>query len=154
MNYKGTLTLKAEQLDVWEFVLDVDKFAACMPGVEELVMIDDKTFDGVIRAKVGPMSGSFDFRAGIIESDPPNQLAAHVEGLDSMTKSTMTSDVSMTLSAGAPGETELAYQAVVNVRGRLAIIGDMVLRATGAQMIEEIFQRLRPRVENEPPDPV
>ena len=29
----------------------------------------------------------------------------------------------------------------------LAIIGDMVLRATGAQMIEEFFNRLRGRVE-------
>jgi hypothetical protein len=32
------------------------------------------------------------------------------------------------------------------VVGRLAIIGDMVLRATGAQVIKEFFKRLRNQV--------
>jgi carbon monoxide dehydrogenase subunit G len=148
MNYDGKVTLDAAPLDVWDFVLDVDKFASCMPGVEELTRVDEETFTGVMKASVGPMSGSFDFQAKIVQSEPPTQLRAEVEGTDSMTKSKMTSEITMTLTPGDPGGTELAYKAVVIVHGRLAIIGDMVLRATGAQVIKEFFNRLRDQVES------
>ena len=149
MKYEGKVTLKAEPLDVWDYLLDVDKFSACMPGVEDLKRIDDTTFDGTMRAKVGPMSGNFEFRAQIVESEPPRQITARVEGKDSMTKSTMTSDITMTLAALRPGETELTYLSTVDIQGRLAIIGDMVIRATGAQVIKEFFKRLGVNIESE-----
>ena len=150
MNYEGTVTFDAPALTVWEVVLDIDQFAACMPGVENLTKVDEQTFDGNMNIKVGPMSGAFDFRARIVESDPPTQLTTQVEGTDSLTKSTMTSDITMTLAPLGPNQTELAYAANVRIKGRLAIIGDMVIRATGAQMIDEFFNRLRGRVEGAP----
>jgi carbon monoxide dehydrogenase subunit G len=149
MNYDGTVTFKAEPLAVWDVVLDIDQFAECMPGVENIVKVDERTFDGTMRAKVGPISGNFNFRAQIVESEPPIRLKAEVEGTDSLTKSTMTSDITMTLAAGADGETVLTYQAEVRIKGRLAIIGDMVIRATGAQVIEVFFDNLRDKVEGE-----
>ena len=100
--------------------------------------------------KVGPMSGAFGFRARIVESDPPTQLTTQVEGTDSLAKSTMTSDITMTLASLGPNQTELAYAANVRIKGRLAIIGDMVIRATGAQMIDEFSNRVRGRVEGAP----
>ena len=149
MKYEGKVTLKAMPLDVWDFLLDVEKFSACMPGVEDLKKIDDSTFEGTMRAKVGPMSGNFAFRAKIVESEPSTQLTARVEGTDSLTKSTMTSDITMTLAPLGAEETELVYTSVVDIDGRLAIIGDMVIRATGAQVIKEFFKRLAANIESE-----
>jgi uncharacterized protein len=143
MNYIGKIEINAAAADVWEFVLDVDKFASCMPGVEDLVRVDDHTFTGKMRAKVGPISGEFAFQAQIVDSEAPVRLTAHVEGTDSLTNSTMTADITMNLAAIGDDKTELEYQATVDVKGRLAIIGDMVLRATGAQVIKEFFKRLR-----------
>ncbi len=148
MNYKGTVEIDTAAQDVWDFILDVDKFASCMAGVEDLVRVDERTFTGKMRAKVGPISGEFAFQAQIVDSKAPVNLTAHVEGTDTLTKSTMTSDIMMTLSAVGADKTELEYQATVDVNGRLAIIGDMVLRATGAQVIQEFFKRLRMQVSN------
>lgn len=148
MNYKGKVEIDARASDVWDFVLDVDKFASCMPGVEDLVRVDDKTFTGKMRAKVGPISGEFAFQAEITDAEAPVKLTAHVEGTDSLTGSTMTSDIEMNLAALGDDKTELTYVAKVEVQGRLAIIGDMVLRATGAQVIKEFFKRLRNQVSN------
>lgn len=149
MNYKGKVEIDAPALAVWEFVLDVDKFASCMPGVEDLVRLDDKTFTGKMRAKVGPISGEFAFQAQILDAEPPVKLTAHVEGKDSLTGSTMTSDIEMDLALIDDKKTELTYSATVDVQGRLAIIGDMVLRATGAQVIKEFFKRLRNQMNGE-----
>ena len=148
MNFKGKVTLNAPQEKVWDTVLDVNEFAACFPGVEDLVLVDASTFTGTMKANVGPINGDFRFTAKIVDSTPPSDLTAEVEGQDSLTKSAMTSTISMSLSpAEAAGATDLAYHAEVKIKGRLAIIGDMVMRPAGAQVIKEFFNRLRTRVE-------
>jgi carbon monoxide dehydrogenase subunit G len=147
VHYKGKVNLCAEQLAVWDFMLDVNKFSACMPGVEDLTRVDDATFTGTMKAKVGPISGAFAFEAHIIESEAPKQLKAHVEGTDSLTKSTMTSDITMDIASLDAGGPELTYAASIDLKGRLAIIGDMVIRATGAQVIKVFFERMRERID-------
>ncbi len=147
MRFEDKLLIKAPAKEVWDFLLDVNRFAACMPGVDHVSQIDERTFDGVITASVGPMSGKFNFRAHIIESNPPTELAAKVEGTDSVTKSTLTSDVNMTLTAISDAETELQQKANVEIKGRLAILGDMVVRATATLLLEEFGKRLRKQLE-------
>lgn len=147
MNFKGKVTIAAPQDKIWDTVLDVNEFSACFPGVEDLVLVDATTFTGAMKANVGPINGDFRFTARIVDSVPPSGLTAEVEGQDSLTKSTMTSTIKMALSSGEAGATDLDYQANVSVKGRLGIIGDMVLRPAGAQIIKEFFTRLRARVE-------
>ena len=148
MNFEGKVMFHAAQATVWEFLLDVDQFAACMPGVEKVTRVDEHTFDASMEVRVGPISGAFDFRARIVESVPPQQLRALVEGTDTIAKSTVTSEVGMTLAAIEPHQTELTYKAMVDIKGRLAIIGEMVLRPTGAQLIRMFFNRIREKVES------
>src|SRR5688572_16641873 len=105
-----------------------------MPGVEDVNQIDDRTFDGTILASVGPISGKFNFRATIVESNPPRDMKGTVTGTDSVTRSTIDAVMAMTLNPRTPLDTELAYKATVDIHGRLAILGEMVLRATGALM--------------------
>ena len=146
MKYQGKVSLQATAETVWDVVLDIEQFADCMPGMQDLVKIDDRTFEGGMSAKVGPVAGDIRFRSQIVDVDPHVSLTAHVEGEDSLTKSTMTSDITMTLAPDGTS-TELAYVAEVNIKGRLGIVGDMILRATGVQVIEEFFNRLRKKVE-------
>lgn len=147
MLFEGSATINAERPRVWDVLLDVNEFAACMPGVQNVTQLDDRTFEGAIEATVGPISGRFTFRAHIIESDPPRELAAHIEGTDSVTRSTLNADVTATLAALSANQSEVAYRSVVDIQGRLAILGDMVLRATAALMLEEFMNRLRRKVE-------
>lgn len=147
MTFEDKLLLNAPAAEVWDLLLDVNRFAACMPGVEQVTQIDDHTFDGVMTARVGPMSGKFAFRAKIVESDPPRQLAANVEGADSVTKSKLTADMGMTLTPRGENQTELAHRATVEMHGRLAILGDMVMRATASLLIDEFGKRLRQQLE-------
>ena len=146
MKYQGKVAFRAAPADVWRVVLDIEQFAECMPGVRNIVKIDDRAFEGGMSAKVGPVSGDFSFRAEIVEAEEPVRLAARVEGQDSLTKSAMTASIEMTL-AEEDGGCELAYASEVTIKGRLGIVGDMILRATGMQVIEEFFNRLRAKVE-------
>ena len=143
MIFQDTITVDAPAAKVWDFLLDVDRSATCVPGVEQVTLVDERTFDGVIEARVGPIAGKFEFRAHIVDSKPPTELVAEVIGTDSVTKSTLRQDMTMTLTPMGPSQTELAYRAVVDVKGRLAILGDMVLRATATLILEEFTKRLQ-----------
>jgi carbon monoxide dehydrogenase subunit G len=151
--FDDTFSIGAEAGRVWECLLDVNCLATCLPGTRDIVQVDERTFDGTIKATVGPIEGTFVYRAHVIESTPPTELLAELSGTDSVTKSTIRADVRMTLTPLAAQATELAYHARVQVSGRLAILGDMVLRTTAAVLLDEFARRLRRQLETPVPEP-
>jgi carbon monoxide dehydrogenase subunit G len=151
MTFEDSVTLDAPAGEVWDLLLDVNRFSACMPGIEEVEQVDERTFRGKIQAEVGPMSGQFAFKARITDSRPPTELAADVEGTDSVTKSRLNAHMGMNLTALSDSRTELAYRTQVEVHGRLAILGDMLLRATAGLLLEEFIKRLRRQLEHSHP---
>ena len=142
MIFEGKIDLNVPAETAWNFLIDINKFSTCLPGIDEIKQIDDQTFDGVISATVGPISGKFSFRSTIIESRPPQQMVVRTEGVDSVTKSTVNADMTMDLHSGADNKTEMNYRADVRIKGRLAILGDMVLRATATLILQEFTRRL------------
>ncbi len=149
MNFEGTITVEHPRDAVWDFVLDIDKFSGCMPGLDSIDKIDEATFDGVISAKVGPMSGKFNFRSTITDSNPKEALTVKIEGNDSVTKSTVVAGVDARMEEPRENCTELKYKAQVEIQGRLAIVGDMILRATTSLILEEFRKRLSKALDDE-----
>ena len=142
MIFDGKIDLDVPAEKAWDFLIDINKFSTCLPGIDEIKQVDDKTFDGMISATVGPISGKFSFRSTIIESRPPEQMVVSTEGTDSVTKSTVNADMTMNLVRAADDKTEMNYRADVQIKGRLAILGDMVLRATATLILQEFARRL------------
>jgi uncharacterized protein len=142
MIFDGKIDLDVPVQKAWEFLIDVNKFSTCLPGIDEVKQIDDKTFDGVISATVGPISGKFNFRSTILESRPPEQMVVQTVGTDSVTKSTVNADMTVDLRSISDTKSQMDYKADVRVKGRLAILGDMVLRATATLILQEFTRRL------------
>ncbi len=80
MIFDGKIDLDVPVEKAWDFLIDINKFSTCLPGIDEVKQIDDKTFDGIISATVGPISGKFNFRSTIVESRPPEQMVVRTEG--------------------------------------------------------------------------
>ncbi|HEY3153295.1 MAG TPA: SRPBCC domain-containing protein [Candidatus Binatia bacterium] len=143
MIFDGKIDLDVPVQKAWEFLIDINKFSTCLPGIDEVKQIDDKTFDGIISATVGPISGKFNFRSTIVESRPPEQMVVRTEGTDSVTKSTVNADMTVDFRSISDTKSQMDYQADVKIKGRLAILGDMVLRATATLILQEFTRRLR-----------
>jgi uncharacterized protein len=142
MIFDGKIDLNVPVQKAWDFLIDINKFSTCLPGIDEVKQIDDQTFDGIISAAVGPISGKFNFRSTIVESRPPEQMVVRTEGVDSVTKSTVNADMTVDLRAAADNKTQMDYKADVKIKGRLGILGDMVLRATATLILQEFTKRL------------
>lgn len=142
MIFDGKIDLEAPAKEAWDFLIDINKFSACLPGIDQVRQIDDKSFEGVLAAAVGPISGKFSFRSTILESRPPEQMVVRTEGTDSVTKSTVNADMTVDLRKLSDQKTQMEYRADVKIKGRLAILGDMVLRATATLILQEFARRL------------
>lgn len=149
MVFEGKISVNVPPDETWDFVLDIRKFASCMPGLDKIEQIDERTFDGVITAKVGPISGHFNFRSSIVESQAKEALKVRIEGSDSVTGSTLTANVDARLEQPSERQTDLEYRAEVEIKGRLAILGDMIIRATASLILDEFSKRLRTALEAE-----
>lgn len=147
MKLDGKIEIAAPAMEVWAFILDPEQLSGCVPGVRDVQAVDEQTFTGRITAAVGPMQSDFAFRSVIVRADFPTDLGVAMTGTDSMTKSTLTADVTIALEAPDAGHTLLRYHAVVTIKGRLSILGDMMLRATAGAMIGEVAKRMRTRLE-------
>ena len=147
MKLDGTIPIHASAQAVWDVVVDPIRLASCMPGVQDIRQIDERTFEGTILASVGPIDGSFAFRSILTTARFPDDIVIAVTGADSVTKSRVEMDVQASVIERDSTQAELAYHADVRVKGRLAILGEMVLRATAGLMIGEITQCLRSQVE-------
>jgi carbon monoxide dehydrogenase subunit G len=142
----GHVRLGVPVEELWWFLMDIHKFSACVPGLEEVTELDHSTFEGAIRVALGPMASKFTFRATMLDKIEPERFRVLIEGNDSITGSSIASDVGVVLRKVEDGS-EMVYHANVEMEGRLAIIGDLVLRATAKVLFEEFGKRVRSQLQ-------
>ena len=147
MKLECSIDIAAPATAVWELLVDPSALAGCVPGVSDVRQVDDRTFEGGIRASIGPLDGDFAFRSVLARTEFPDHLVVELDGTDSVTHSRVTAHVEANLTAPVPTTTTLRYAATVTTRGRLAIVGEMVLRATAGAMIGQVTRCLRSRLE-------
>ncbi|HVL53896.1 MAG TPA: SRPBCC domain-containing protein [Vitreimonas sp.] len=147
MRLEGTIEIGASPAAVWALLVDPVSLAGCVPGVQDVRQVDERTFEGRVSASVGPIDGQFAFTSVLQRQTFPADLEVHVDGVDSVTKSRLETLVRASLDEPVPGRTTLRYDATVKVKGRLAILGEMILRATASMMIAEATRCLRARLE-------
>jgi len=147
MQIKDSFLINAPQDKVWDFLFDIPKLSECVPGIESVEVVDDKTYSGKLVVKVGPIKSSFNGTVILTEVDAPNQIAGTVEGDDKSSASSVKASFTGTLKT-INGGTEAAFEVEANLRGRLAQFGGPVINATAKKLTAEFAKNLRERLEN------
>lgn len=146
MQIKDSFVINAPQDKVWEFLFDIPKLSECVPGIEDVEVVDDKTYRGKLVVKVGPIKSSFSGTVNLTEVDAPNRIAGTVEGNDKSSASSVKASFTGTLKS-VDGGTEAAFVVEANLRGRLAQFGGPVITATAKKLTAEFAKNLRERLE-------
>ena len=136
MILEGQFTLAAPIQQVWDSLLNPEVLAACVPGCEKVEVIDDKTYDCVVAAKVGSISARFKFLTKLSDIDPPKHLKATGKGDELGKAATFTQETVIDLVEVSKSEVQVSYRANVSIVGKLATFGDRIMKAKAAQVQE------------------
>jgi carbon monoxide dehydrogenase subunit G len=148
MLIEGKFTLQAPIQEVWDFLLDPETLASCVPGAEKMEAIDDKTYESVVKQKVGPISVRFKFTTTLTEIDPPRHLKAVGRGEDIGKAGTFTQRTTVNLTEISKDSVEVSYSSNVSLVGRLATFGDRIMRAKAKEVGEEVTKNFQERLES------
>ena len=148
MLMEGKFTLKAPIQEVWDFLLKPETLASCIPGLEEMELIDERTYNSVVKQKVGPISVKLKFTTTLTEVDPPTHLKAVGRGADISKAGTFTQETTVNLKEVSGGEVEVSYSSNVSIVGRLATFGDRIMRAKAKDIGDEFTRALQDKLKN------
>ena len=147
MKIEGKFTMKAPIQKVWDFLLAPGTLASCIPGAEKMEPVDDKTWEGIVKQRVGPIGVKLNFTQALTEVDEPKHIKAVGRGSAMGGAGTFSQETVVDLSEIGGGEVEVAYSSNVSMVGRLATFGERIMRAkvnkVGAQFIQNLQDKLK-----------
>ncbi len=56
MIFTQSCIISAGREAVWDFLMNMENVARCLPGVEDISQVDDETYNGTLRLKIGPIA--------------------------------------------------------------------------------------------------
>ena len=148
MLMEGKFTLNAPIQEVWDFLLDPGTLASCIPGTEKMEAIDDKSYESIVKQKVGPISVRLKFTTTITETEPPRYLKAVGRGADIAKAGTFSQETAVNLTEVSKDEVEVSYRSDVSLVGRLATFGERIMRAKAKSVGEQFTKNLREKLES------
>lgn len=140
MNVSGEHRVAVGQERVWQALHDPDILRACIPGCEDVQEVEPHQFSGRLMARIGAVSTVFTGQILISDEAFPKgwQMAAHAES-----PSAGWADGTATIRlSSVSGGTVVAYRLHVDPGGRLASVGDRLLRGVAMRMANDFFTRL------------
>lgn len=144
----GKFSLKAPIKKIWETLLEPETLLSCIPGAEKIERIDEKTYDCVVKQKVGPISVKFKFKSIITKMEPPTHIEIEGEGEDIAKAGHFVQKSVVDLTETSKGEVEVSYRTEVNIVGKLAMFGDRIMKAKAKKVEEEFTMALQERLKS------
>jgi carbon monoxide dehydrogenase subunit G len=124
--------------EVWKFIRDFRALCTCIPGVERISVLDDRTAELTVKEKVGVVPLIVELRARIDAEEPPRRLRA------TATAEHLTMAIDVTLQ-GSAGGTELHSRFDVRGEGPLKPIVDRLFEKRATERTAQFAECLAKR---------
>jgi carbon monoxide dehydrogenase subunit G len=129
---------------VWKVISDPRSVGSCVPGARITEAVDEKTYKGVIKIKLGASVTDYKGEAHIERLDDQAQEIEMIgKGQDVRGKGGATMKLTAKVRALPEGGTEVATISELNVIGILAQMGSRMIQEVANQIFEEFTKNLR-----------
>ena len=145
--FEEEFTVGAAPDAVWDFLLDPERVAPCLPGCESVEVEDATTYRVRLTVKVGFLSTTQRLKVEIVESDRPRHLVSLARGEDRKLASQVEVRNTLDLTPAAAAGTLVRYRREVRVLGRLGSVGDAVMKVKARQLAGDFAANVRAAIE-------
>src|SRR5437763_15780424 len=121
MDFSGTQTIATPIENVWAYLLDVNKVAACAPGFQSLEELGDEHWKAVVSVGVGPVKAKFTLDVTRPEMQEPDHMVVKGRGKAPGSAVEMSGD--MHLTSVDESQTRMDWKSNVVVSGTIASVG-------------------------------
>jgi uncharacterized protein len=140
---------------VWAFLSDPRKVATCVPGAQITEQVDEKTYKGAIKVKVGPSVTDYKGEVQIVRLDAQNhEIEILGKGQDVRGRGSASMRMTGKLRALDNGGTEVTSASEVGVVGILAQMGSRVITEVSNIMFGEFTKNFQARLQEATNDPI
>ncbi len=148
--------VEAPRQRVWAFLLDPHRVAGCAPGAQLTEVVDERTFKGNVRVKVGMITASYSGQAHLEEVDEAAGLVRLVaQGKESAGGGSARATVEARIRPVSDSTTEVEVAADIDVVGRLMQFGRGMVQDVSRQLFRQFVACVKQQLENpeagEPP---
>ena len=150
MKFSQRVVIPVTREPLWNFLMDIPKVAQSLPGVEKVERIDDTTYQGTLKVRVGPISLNLQGKIIMEQRDHENYRATmRAEASDRMAAGAVRGKSSMELKEISATETELLVETDVNILGKIGEFGQPIIRKKSDGMLKEFVENIKKQlVEN------
>jgi carbon monoxide dehydrogenase subunit G len=134
----GTSTVPVPQERAYNLLQDPAVLARCMPGCEALDRIGDNEYAMRMKMALASISGKFEGKVRIAETNPPDSFRLIVEGNGKI--GFMKGDGLLRLTSG--NGTNVSFEGDVQVGGTIASVGQRLIETTAKMLIKRFFDKL------------
>ena len=143
MLLENRCVVAADPAAAWQLLLDPPRLAPAIPGLGELTAAGENRFSGTMQAQAGPLRVNLAGSVQILAQDEEQGVAQLLlEATDRRLGGSVRAAVTLQLTPIAENQTELTIHADTNFGGRLATLGQPLIRRKAAAAIEEFARNL------------
>ena len=147
MTFTQSCMISANREAVWDFLMDVRNIAGCLPGVENIRQVDDETYDGTIRVKMGPIALALQGTLYVETKDRERWHGAmRAEAKDRKLGGGVRARLGMDLLEKGASETEMRVTLEAHVLGKIGEFGQPVMRKRADAMLQEFSRQINERL--------
>lgn len=147
MQTSGTITIGVPRPDVYAFVSDPKRLAACIPGCSDLRELEPGKYSAVLSNKVAFLSVRFDVIVQIVREEPNEAIDATITGNPVGLAGRLEARAGIRLADAPEHATQITYSVELGLTGKLGGLGQPVFRAKSEELSRVFGANLKSAIE-------
>jgi len=147
MKLKGAVTVNAPQERVWRTFVDPKQFCRVMPGCENAKQLDATHYEAILTVKVQFMTIRTKALGTVLEAEEPRHLVGEMVGEPRAMAGAFRARVTIDLVPVNNG-TNVQYIMDITMLGRLASLGEAIVRSTARRISMEFADNISKQFNN------
>ncbi|MFN8036479.1 MAG: SRPBCC family protein [Acidimicrobiia bacterium] len=132
---------------VWRFVSDPTQLVTCMPGASLDEVVDERTFKGRVRVKLGAVTSSYQGTAELAEvDDDAHRVSVVAQGRDKG-GGTARGTLKSRLEPLPDGSTEVIVEGELDLTGRVMQVGRGMIAGVSHELFKDFAASAKRRLE-------
>jgi carbon monoxide dehydrogenase subunit G len=143
MIFSQECVIPVERERLWEFLMDVPRVARCVPGVETVERVDERSYKGRLGVRIGPIRLALDGTVAVEEQDPAAWRARmRADASDRRLGGGIRARMSLTLTSADHG-TRLHIETDLAILGKIGEFGQPVIKKKADALLEDFARNLK-----------